>query len=510
MSSSYTWDRDRARERIDSEIDKIKTIDIRSYKKDMDLENIPTNVAYRVFGVHLYADIINIGDILETTDTEGEICHKRTLRFLNQHCRAVQRVLNRCDAKRVDFHGQRLHCLVAKPYDSEDDAEAKRVRRAVAIAQLIIDVLNETCDDDEQIPNAKVCVGIDTGQALAVNNGRRGGREPLFLGEPANQAAKHSASKKAGIYLTNTARTVIGLAEVERSKTTALTCEEIEACQRAVDLPVTKAEIVKEWRQDMKDNPIGKFEFSGHTPPMRKLVISELTPANSRRQELVSCYGDIDGFTAYVASHITDNAEDVVRTLHVIRSELDHTLTSDFDGRRIRFIGDCLHGVLCEGTAQTTYTEETISGAVRCAGALRSSFALAIERLQHNGCETGDLGIAVGIEYGPTAISRLGMQGDRVRCAISRAVLKSEREQARCKGNQTAIGPVAYAKGSKAVRKLFGENRIADDLDYVEATEQLADEGEKSAQAARVEAYRGSAPAVVEHLGYAVRPYCGR
>lgn len=510
MSSSHTWDRDRAQERIDSEIDKVKTIEVRSYTKDMDLENIPTNVAYRVFGVHLYADIINIGDILETTDTEGETCHKRTLRFLNQHYRAVQRVLNRCDAKRVDFHGQRLHCLVAKPYNSEDGAEAKRVRRAVAIAQLIIDVLNETGDDDEKIPNAKLCVGIDTGQALAVNNGRRGGREPLFLGEPANHAAKHSASKKAGIYLTNAARSAIGLDEVERSKTTALTREEIAACQKAANLPVTKDEVVKEWRQDMKDHPIGKFEFSGHTPPMRKLVISDLTPANSRRQELVSCYGDIDGFTAYVGSNITDNAEDVVRTLHVIRSELDHTLTSDFDGRRIRFIGDCIHGVLCEGTAQTTYTEDTISEAVRCAGALRSSFELSLERLQRKGYETGDLGLAVGIEYGPTAISRLGMQGDRVRCAISRAVLKSEREQARCKGHQTAIGQEAYDKGSKAVRKLFGENRMADNLDYVEATEQLADEGEKTAKAARVEAYRSSAPAIVQSLGYTSRPYCGR
>lgn len=505
---THTWDHGRAQKRIDKEIEKVKEVEIRSYVKDMDLENIPTNAAYRVFGTHLYADIINISDILETTDTEGETCHKRTLRFLNQHYRAVQRILNRCDAKRVDFHGQRLHCLVAKPYDTEKDAEAKRIRRAVAIAQLIIDVLKETGDDDEKIPSAKVCVGIDSGEALAVNNGRRGGREPLFLGAPANHAAKHSASKTPGIYLTNVARKAIGLKEVERSKTTALTFEEIQACQKEADLPVTKDQIVKEWRDDMKNNPIGKFEFSGHTPPMRKLVITDLTSANSRRQELISCYGDIDGFTAYVADHITDDAEDVVRVLHVVRSELDHVLTSDFDGRRIRFIGDCIHGVVCEGTAQTTDTEATISEAVRCAGALRSSFTLALERLSQKSYQIGTLGIAIGVEYGPTSITRLGMQGDRVRCATGRAVVKSEREQARCSGRQTAIGPVAYSKSSNAVRKIFGGTRVASDLDYVEATEQLADKGDKAAQEARVEAYVAASPAIVQQLGCQVRPFC--
>ena len=57
--------------------------------------------------------------------------------------------------------------MVAKPYDSE----LKRIQRAVAIAQLIIDVLAQTGEDADH-PAAKVRVGIDTGKALAVNNGR--------------------------------------------------------------------------------------------------------------------------------------------------------------------------------------------------------------------------------------------------------------------------------------------------------------------------------------------------
>ena len=148
-------------------------------------------------------------------------------------------------------------------------------------------------------------MGIDSGKALAVNNGRNGYREPLFLGEPANHAAKHASNGTAvGIYLTNTARKVIGLPEAAESNKTALTPEEIKVCQDAAALSVTCESIVKEWREDLKNNPIGVFEFSRQTPPLRDLNISVLTPKNSRRQEAVSIYADIDGFTAYVAKHI--------------------------------------------------------------------------------------------------------------------------------------------------------------------------------------------------------------
>lgn len=503
---THTWNHGRSESRIDKQIDALSDVEIIEYTKTLSLESIPKNRAYRMDAVHLYADL-DLEEILDNTESEGTRCHQRTLRFLNQHYRAVHRILEKCDAIRVDFHNQRLHSVIAKPYNSENASEAKRVRRAVAIAQLIIDVLKETGDEDGKIPAANVCVGIDTGKSLAVNNGRHGGREPLFLGIPANHAAKHAVSKSAGIYLSNTARKVIGLKEVDDSAETSLTPAEVKNCQDAAKLDVTKDQIVKEWRDDMKAFPIGDFEFSGHTPPMKTLEIKKLTPGNSRRQELLSIYADIDGFTAYVGKNIDNNAEDVVRTLHVIRSEMDAALYADFEGRRIRFVGDCIHGVICEGTAQTTDAEASISDATRCVGALRSSFNLAVERLKANDIETGNLGLAIGFEYGPTAISRLGMQGDRVRCCVSRSVLRSEAEQKGCSGSQTAIGLIAYNKASDSVRKIFGSERKADHLDYAEATDRLAEAGDTVAKAARSIVYSGSPAAVVRSLDTATRPH---
>lgn len=93
------------------------------------------------------------------------------------------------DAIEVDFHNQRLHAVFAKPYGYEKG----RIFKAVATAQLIRDVLAKTGEDgDDPLPAAKTRIGIDSGKALAVNNGRRSSREPLFLGNPANQAAKRA------------------------------------------------------------------------------------------------------------------------------------------------------------------------------------------------------------------------------------------------------------------------------------------------------------------------------
>lgn len=374
----------------------------------------------------------------------------------------------------------------------------------------MITVLNETKDTSAKIPAAVLRVGIDTGEVLAVNNGRNRNREPLFLGDAANHAAKLASNlSKKGIYLTNAARLAIGLKKVDAPQTTVLTRDEIKDCEDAADLNVTADTIIKEWSEDQTKTPFGGIVFKRHTPPFSTMDIPALTPGNSRRQEAVSIYADIDGFTAYVANSIDQNPENVVRVLHVLRAELERVLSAEFKGRRIRFIGDCVHGLICEGTAATTEVQETISEATRLAGALRSSFDLVIEKLEKKKYFSGKLGLAIGFDYGPMTVTRLGVKGSRVRCSVSRGVLSSENEQIRCNGTETAIGQSAYDKASDAVRQVFGSKRIVANFDYLEATEALADSGDKAAKSARLAGTAAITPAIVRAQEQAVRPYCG-
>lgn len=509
---AHTWNHDRAKARIEKRLSEVEDPEVLDWKRDMALESIPTRRAYRVNGVHLYADIVNLEDMLACTDTEGETCHKRTLRFLNLHFRAVERILADCDMRRVDFANQRLHALITRPYGDDQADEAKRVHRAVAAAQLIIEVLAETGESDQNIADAVVRVGIDTGRTLAVNNGRSGNREPLFLGPAANHAAKRAAGGKApGIFLTNRARVAVGLKEVKEEllDSSPLTPDEVAISVTVANLGVGKDAIVRKWREDLKKNPIGAFEFTRHTPPLRTLDFTKLSPGYSRRQEATSIYADLDGFTSYVGRHIDDNPEHVIKAMHVIRAELEAVLSSEFEGRRVRFIGDCIHGLLAEGTAQTTDALDTISQTVLCAGGMRSSFDLCLEMLEEDGVDTKGLGLAVGLEFGPMTATRLGMKGSMTRCSVSRGVLTSEKEQGRCSGRETAIGETAYDKGTDAVKGLFRSGRKAKDLTYDRAMREMTADGDRSAKASRAAEAALARPAVAATFDRTYRPHCG-
>lgn len=168
-----------------------------------------------------------------------------------------------------------------------------------------------------------------------------------------------------------------------------------------------------------------------------------------------------------------------------MRSELDAVLHTDFSGRKVRFIGDCVHGLTVEGTAQTTDEKETISNLTLCAGGMRSSFDLALTKLKENGTDGSSLGLAIGFEFGPMTVTRLGMKGELVRCSVSRGVLTAEQEQSYCKGTETALGQIAYNKASDAVRSVFGTGRKRSGLTYDVAVKELSEKNDSSAKAAK-------------------------
>ena len=102
------------------------------------------------------------------------------------------------------------------------------------------------------------------------------------------------------------------------------------------------------------------------------------------------------------------------------------------------------------------------------------------------------LGLAIGFEYGPMNVTRLGIKGELVRCSASRGVVAAEREQSRCSGTETAIGSIAYDSGNDAVRTVFGKSRKRSGLTYDVAVKELADKDDAVAKAARAMGAAGS------------------
>lgn len=471
------WSIKESKKRIEAEIKKFGDPVIKDLVRETDLTSIPNGTAYRVNGVHVYVDILNAQELLNTDSSESERSHKRYLRFLNIYQRVAHIVFRNTAAIRVDLQNARLHFVVYKPYDGEDKSKkSDRVHHAVAVADLLVRVLESAAELHDELPDPLIRVGIESGLALAVNNGSNGDREPLFLGEPANRAAKLSNGSVKGVFLGTSARAACGWAVEDEAKT-PLTTDEISKSNDEAALEIDKDKLCALWSEELKEHPLSEFEFSRPTPPLRSLDFEELTPANSRRIEAVSVFADIDGFTSFVSAAITDGAEkEAVKALHVIRTELRNALHSDFDGRKIRYIGDCLHGILAEGE-RATDVDKTLLQALLCAGAMRDAFG-EIQKLLST---TAGLGLAIGLDFGPVSLTRVGVQGSRVRSATGLAVVESEANQRVCSGTETAIGLALFKNLPSYLQELFDADRKAKSLTFNKVEASVPDEEEEKA-----------------------------
>ncbi|ACB81837.1 putative adenylate/guanylate cyclase [Methylorubrum populi BJ001] len=435
---------------------------------------VPRNRAVLVDGVHVYVQLLDYHDRLQDQGRETEASHKRVLQFLHLHYSATDRVVEEFEAQRVDYHGPRLHAVLVTPVGDE----RQRVLRAVAFAV----TLKETIEAAGQnIGGARlqtrVRIGIDTGRAVAVSSGRGADMEPLFLGSPANHAAKLAEGDHPGIYLSDRAREVLGEPSVgwasERSTSLAedrqygLANAGYGQAWSGLDPAPIRARVLAAVRALQTDmdltaltSPEATFRFHRHEPPLKTIDFAELMPSRSIRMGLASVFADLSGFTAYVDACIRGRRiAEMTANLHVIRGELAACARDDFGARKVRFIGDCLHGLVAVGTRLATEPASTVDAAVMLSGGLRSSFNLCKATLPG----IREMGIAIGSEFGETPVSRVGIRGDRsVRCATSKAVSTSEAIQSDLNGRQTALGPNALANASPAVRRAFEAGPVYD------------------------------------------------
>ena len=188
---------------------------------------------------------------------------------------------------------------------------------------------------------------------------------------------------------------------------------------------------------------------------------------------VASVFADIAGYTHYVDEAIrTGRVAQAVANLYILRAEMADVLQKDFGGRKVRYVGDCLHGLIAEGDGRDTNERDTVRQAVLAAGGIRSSFELCLKLLPGLG---GLEGVAIGIELGQTPICRIGLVGEAsVRCSASKATCVSEAVQQTCSGHETAIGDRAFSAGDARVRHLFGNAHRVPGLTYEAAAAQLS------------------------------------
>lgn len=453
-----SWNEARSRKRIQEHLKTVPQFDdnvtlakhVRDMAEDRGLmSRLPTTRAFVVEGAHLYGQLLDFDRLVaDQNNEETEDSHRNVLRFLDMHYRLWDSIVDNDDADRIDYHGARLHAIVTSP---EGDPRGQ-TERAVALAAK----LNEATKRIAAAYGfpARIRFGIDQGKCVAMTTGRAHEKDTLFFGAPANHAAKLAAARdEEGIYVAPGAQTVVGSSASRKTHTGDMAFDErfiAQASQRHrfERLDEAVGRLTAEARQERL------FIFHRATPPLSAVKFSQLSPAYSLRMGMASLFADIDGFTAFVDTAIRTGSNGIkhaASAIHVIREELNDVLTQDSEGKRVRFIGDCIHGVLAAGRLKDD-PPVAIDETIMCASGMKDSFLLCQEIV--GGIDS--LGLAIGIEYGPVPLTRIGLRGeDSVRCAAGRAVVVSERIQQSLDGGGRKLGPVAQRLASPAARRHF-------------------------------------------------------
>lgn len=481
-----SWNRAKAIERIQTAAKNMPEIVVTPLTREMNLENVTLGKPKTITGVHLYSAVTNeashITDGLEVSDQDAA---RPALRAVHLWQREISRVV--CDdfsAAKVHFQGTRLHALVYRPVG--DDAEI--VSRAVALAHAIrlsTNAFNELLGDEAGFTLA---AGAAFGETLATRSGSRGDSELLFLGHAANQGAK-AIDNATRLRVT---KDVVDLLDDGLDGLTITDLGDdrfrVSMTEAAVDAIVERYKL--DWsleasrtriEDDLDNTPLEKVGVSKATATINK---DRLSLANSKLNDAVSLFGDIDGFTAIVEAATSDaDKARLLRRFHLMRSELRHVATQDLDTLRVQYQGDRIQALRHR---PHDIDADRALNAVELAAAWQDTMEDTLPEVL-GPLESAHL--AIGLATGPTAISKLGERGNRDMICLGKAVRRAAKIQSKLDGNEVGISDAVLKLLPDRVANLFAWNsgkncHVAKGLTYNEVVDAAeADKLDKAASA---------------------------
>lgn len=413
-----SWNKQKSEERIERIQASIPAIEVSPLQRKMNLDNVTLGKPKIVEGVHLYVAVANeaahVTDLLDPTDRDAAQAPLRAVHLWQRELGRI--VCNDFDAAKVHFQGTRLHVIVYRPVGDSDEIITRAVALAHAIDMTTRLVFNDVLDDEASF---NVASGASFGDVLATRSGSRADSELLFLGNAANHGAK---AIKSDVRL----RVTREIAETIRTQgndgqvtddgdgyyRVELGSDAVEGIVETYKLGWSLDQSRKRIEADVSNTPLEKVGVSKATVNVDK---DRLSLANSKLNDAVSLFGDVDGFTATVEAAATDaETEDLIRRFHVIRTELRHVTVQDFDTLRVQYQGDriqALRHMPHDGDADRALR------AIRLAAAWQSSMEETIPAVLGG---MADVHLAVGLDVGATMISKLGERGNRDMIASAR------------------------------------------------------------------------------------------
>jgi len=453
-----SWNYNTSLSRVQAHLDTMGEIEVEKLVRDADLHSLLSETCCRkIYGAHVYVDVPNFSD-LATLTAEGEE-YRRVIQGLHLYEREVARIVEDgsiFDGVRVHFQGAKLHALFFRPIDDSAEIAARAVLLQMVLRHFVRYIFNS---EFPKLPSLSLSGGADLGSAIGTKNGHRGDRELLFLGAPANYAAKiltgvDDARVTEPLYeaLPETLQSYFTATTDDRYNARvyeleSIPIEDLEALLEEHGIKWDRAASQQRLKDDKATYPLNQIEYSDADV---LIDIDSLGITNNKRVLAASGFGDVSGFTAYI-----DKAEDqdalktALRVLHAIRKEMASVVKHDFDGVRVQYQGDRVQALF---HLPKRDDEEIVKRAVDCAIGLQSSMELVIKKLLP---EAAELAMAVGVSAGETLVSKLGTHGHRDRICVGDSVEEAARHQEGSSGGEIAIPTDVHSHLDEALQKLF-------------------------------------------------------
>ena len=432
------WDYKQSKDRIQKHLDNMGEIKVEKLVREADLNTLLSETNCRqIYGAHVYVHVSNFARLL-SKDQEDKAEYKRVIRALHIYQQEVGRIVESdaiFDGLRIHFQGPKLHAIFYRPIDKSEKIASKAVLLQLVLMDFVRNVFNPAFPDEGDF---SIAGGTDIGNAIGTRNGTRADRELLFVGAPANHAAKIICShgtlrltKRIYDVLPQNLKDICGEIDGDIYQLKSISQNKLDELLAEHSIGWDRKASEKRITADKERYSLDRVNYSSADV---LIDIDDLSIYNNKRVLAVSVYGDVTGFTAYIdAAKTEEEQRKALRVLHALRKEMATVVKSDFNGIRIQFQGDrvqALYHIPKDGEG------DICTEAVDAAVALQSSMEKTIKACLS---DAKSLHMAVGVDTGTTLVSKLGTRGHRDRLCVGEAVEGAAHREEKCSGEQIGI-----------------------------------------------------------------------
>lgn len=455
-----SWKYDDSKKRVQAHADNIGEIEIKKLTREADLNSLLSETCCReIFGAHVYFTVCNFAK-MATEDGSDETEYKRLIQAIHIYQREVARIVehnDKFDGVRIHFQGAKLHSLFYRPIDDSEKIATKAFFLQLVLKDFTQNVFNPSFKFYEDF---EIASGADIGNAIGTKNGSKNDRELLFLGAPANYAAK-IINKSGQLRITKALFDSLPeklqdfCFEIDENIQQIKTISQEKLDELLVQYGISWDREASENRikDDKKDFPLKDIKYSSAD---NLINIDSLGINNNKRVLASSVFGDVTGFTAYIDSADTDEKkQEALKVLHVIRKEMATVVKKDFEGIRVQFQGDRVQGIFhLPKDEESKIAEESVESAIGLQSSMEKTIKAVLPEASH-------LKLAVGVDIDMTLLTKLGTHAHRDRICIGKGVEDAAKYEEKCNGGQIGISTRIYNALPERLSKHFTYNKSA-------------------------------------------------